>query len=124
MSTYDDMFYVFVRDYYSVWEPAEGGYYVECATVRAYEEHYDLAEAVYSLLELVIDLEEKGHEVSCGNWRIEFQVDMWDDDGMMRPNIKLRLPYFQYDRTKYVGDGFEVGICMHKPEDKPYQGYC
>ena len=117
-------FYVYQRDFYPVYEPAEGGYYVTASEIVFCEEFGDLTVAVYEMLDGIIDLIERGHKIHSGSWRIEFDVDMWDDDGNMVPDISLRLPWFRFDYNGYEGDGFEVGICMNKPEDEPYQGYC
>lgn len=118
-------FYVYCKEFYSVWEPAEGGYYVECSTVTQCEEHIYLTDAVYSLLECLVDAAEHGHTIDRGTWKIDWCADIWEDeDGIMRPDISLLLPWFRLDQNGYIGEGFEVGICMNKPEDKPYLGYC
>lgn len=117
-------FYAYVREFYPVYEPAEGGYYVCCSQITDLEEHSDLNEAVYSLLCGLVDAAEHGSVINYGSWNIGFDVKMWDDDGTMTPDITLRLPRFVLDKDGYIGSGFEMGICATKPEDEPYEGYC
>lgn len=110
-------FYAYIREFYPVYEPAEGGYYVSCSKVIDVEECYTLNDAVASLMEGLVDAVERGHEITFGSWRMGFHTHT---DG----DVCLYLPLFRLDETGYIGDGFELGICMNKPEDEPYQGYC
>lgn len=118
-------FYTYVREFYPVYEPAEGGYYVSCSTVTQCEEHTDLNDAVFSLLNFLVDAAEAGHEIDRGSWRIDWLIDTWEDeDGSLNPEIMLLLPWFRLEQYGYIGNGYEVGICTGKPEDEPYGGYC
>lgn len=109
-------FYVYVREFYAVWEPAEGGYYVYPSKITDVEECSCLNDAVASLMECLVDATEHGHEITWGTWRMGFHTHT---DG----EINLYLPMFKLDDNDWNG-GCEVGICMNKPEDKPYEGYC
>ena len=108
-------FYVYCREYYAVYEPAEGGYYVSASKVD-YEKHYDLEAAYECLLEYIMVAIEDGHEIHRGSWYCGFDTI----DG----ETYLKFPWFEFDYTGYIGDGFELGITTDKPEDKPYMGYC
>ena len=109
-------FYVYCREYYSVYEPAEGGYYVSASKVT-YSDHFYLEDAYEELLENIMSCIEEGHEIHRGSWFCGFETDR---DG----NTFLKFPYFFFDYTGYIGDGFELGITTDKPEDEPYMGYC
>lgn len=110
-------FYVYCKEYYSVYEPAEGGYYVSCYEITYCEDFYCLEDAYHDLLEGIMNLVEDGHEIHQGSWDCGFYTDI---DG----DTYLRFPWFEFDYTGYIGDGFQIGITTEKPEDKPYLGYC
>lgn len=112
-------FYVYCKEFYPVYEPAEGGYYVECWQLKDIEKHYTLEDAVESLLEGLMDAVERGHEITKGSWKMGFVTDR---DGY----TWLHMPWFYIDYGQYIGEGFEMGICMNEPnpEDGRYHGYC
>ena len=122
------MFYVYCKRNDSVFEPAEGGYWVETSEVMKYDEFDGLSEAYCCLLDYIIELAEDGEYVTKGSWFTGFvNMPYYDDDDVEdieHPDFHLRLPWFYVGYTGYIGDGFKVGISVEKPEDKPYEGYC
>ena len=109
-------FYVYCREYYPVYEPAEGGYYVAASNITYCEKFYSLEDAYEDLLESIMNLVESGCKICSGSWYCGFDTI----DG----ETYLKFPWFEFDRTGYIGDGFDIGITTEKPEDKPYLGYC
>lgn len=113
------MFYVYRRDHYAEYEPAEGGYYVDCSEISAVEEYAVLADACEALLDWCNEVEtEDCAEPYSGSWKFGLVGTFGLDD------YYLRMPYFRYDYHGYIGEGFELGISVDEPKDEPYGGYC
>lgn len=110
------MFYVYCRNYYPVYEPAEGGYYVSASKVDECIEFNTLEDAYAEFIDSVVEAEKDGHVVSNASWYCGFKTI----DG----ETYLDFPYVSYDKTGYIGDGFMLAISAEKPEDEPYEGYC
>ena len=113
------MFYVYCRNFYPVWEPAEGGYYVCCSEITGCVKCYSLEDAYEELLESVVEAEECGYTIDSGSWSCGFV-----NHDAENPYTTLELPWFLYDQHGYVGDGFEIGISLEEPRHEPYTGYC
>lgn len=112
------MFYVYCREFYDVWEPAEGGYYVTASQINDCGEFFSLEDAVYDLLDSFVEWG-NSVEIERGSWKMGLitRHDWYDGT----PETSLYLPWF------YINDGlsrYEVGISADKPLDEPYLGYC
>lgn len=114
------MFYVYYKQYYPVYEPAEGGYYVCCSEVRECHEFTTLEDAYAELLTMVAEAEEKGHIVSNSKW----DCGLKNYGEGAEEETYLVFPWVLFDETGYIGSGFELGISAEKPQDEPYNGYC
>ena len=94
------MFYVYRRDHYAEYEPAEGGYYVDCSEISEVDTYWYLEDAFDA------------------PWHYGFHIDGGNGKTMMW------WPVFRYDYHGNIGDGFELGISVDEPRDEPYRGYC
>lgn len=110
-------FYVYVREYYPVFEPAEGGYYVSASEVTDCEEFAYMNDALDVMREWVEDCVREGETLNGASYGYGFATD---EDG----DVTLGLPLARFNRTGYIGEGFDIGIAVEKPKDAPYQGYC
>ena len=111
------MFYVYLRRFYHVWEPAEGGYYVTASCIDDYCDEWCLEDAVYELLDTFIQWDGGMNDLE-GSWNMGFETKWFDGE----PETRLVLPCFTF--YGYEGYQYELGISCDKPEDKPYEGYC
>ena len=114
------MFYSYLREFYNAYEPAEGGYSVLCSRVYDCKWHSNLEDAVYELLDTMVQASEywgEDMEITYGSWVMGLKP-IWDDD---QPETHIVMPSFMVwiDGTEY-----ELGISCDKPEDEPYEGYC
>lgn len=107
-------FWVYVREYDSVYEPAEGGYYVETSEVTYKQQYLDIK----SVLD---DYSDKVNLAYNENWDdIEEKRDRLifiNEDGF------LITPITHVGRKRYIGNGFTIGITTEEPQDEPYEGY-
>lgn len=120
------MFYVYSRVYGSVYEPAEGGYYVETSTVDECFEHETIEAAMKEFLSWLDYVEQQGCEVYLKQTEIrtvEGKVYHYETPDEYHVESWTVYPWARYD-TKYIGDGFAIEISDVKPEDRPYEGYC
>ena len=115
------MFYVYCEADYAVYEPAEGGYYVRCSEITECHEFCTLEDAYAELLTMVMQAEEDGDTVSGASWDCGFKTFAED---LEEPETHLVFPWVRYNKTGYIGDGFELAISAEKPSDSPYEGYC
>ena len=111
------MFYVYAREYYPVYEPAEGGYYVSASKIVECCEFNYLNHALELMREWVEDAEREGETLNYCTYEYEFHTDESGD-------IVLLMPLARFNHSIYVGEGFDIGISVDKPADNPYQGYC
>lgn len=95
--------FVYLRHYYRVFEPAEGGYYVTCSEVCDFAEFDNMADAIADMDATIMDVLE-----DCYVNNVRYRLDV------VEPWIKMNL-----DDEPYA-----LGISMEKPEDRPYLGYC
>lgn len=110
-------FHVFIEENYSVYEPAEGGYYV-CASKYdrgTHESFSNAIEAVEYFNDLVEVLVEEGHDVTKRSF---------SDDVYLNTKGELILPWVQFDYDGYIGHGINLVMDVKEPEDNPYEGYC
>ena len=113
------MFYVYRRDHYAEYEPAEGGYYVDCSEISEVDTYWYLEDAFDALLDWCNEVEaEDDAEPYSGTWHYGFHTDGGNGKTMMW------WPVFRYDYHGNIGDGFELGISVDEPKDEPYRGYC
>jgi hypothetical protein len=120
------MFYVYSRVYGFVYEPAEGGYYVETSTVDECFEHETIEAAMKDFLEWKEYVEKQGCVLYKGITEIRtIKSKVYDDEapGGYFVETRTAYPWVRYD-TKYIGDGFSIEISDVKPEDHFYEGYC
>lgn len=106
-------FWVYLRQYDSVYEPAEGGYYVETSYIEYKEWYTNKLDALDDYFEQLAQLKNEG-------WKIEehgrsVYIDLIG---------KLQTPWAEIDRNGYIGSGATLGICTEEPQDEPYEGYC
>ena len=111
------MFYVYTRENYPVFEPAEGGYYVSASEITYCKEYSHLNNALDAMHKAVEDAQAEGCTLCGVSWDYGFETDKYGD-------ITLHMPIASFDESGYIGDGFVIGISVEKPEDRPYQGYC
>lgn len=109
-------FYVYIRQNYPVFEPAEGGYYVSASEVTLVEEFDYLNSALTFMHQLVLDALTEGATQSWGSDEYGFVTDKWGD-------ITLKMPCYGFDYNGYIGEGWNIGIDVEKPQDRPYEGY-
>lgn len=94
------MWYLFKESYSSVWEPAEGGYYVEVSTVELLEENEDFREMEMSLALIYEDHRLNGDDaVQCG------------------PRL------VNINRGQYIGSGCSYLVTDEVIEPTTYDGY-
>lgn len=120
------MFYVYSRVYSSVYEPAEGGYYVETSKVDECFEHETIEAAMEDFLSWLDYVEQQGCKVYLKQTEIriiEGQVSPFEAPDEYRTESWTVYPWARYG-TGYIGDGFSIEISDVKPEDHPYEGYC
>lgn len=120
------MFYVYSRVYSSVYEPAEGGYYVETSTVDECFEHETIEAAMKDFLSWLDYVEQQGCEVYVKQTEIriiEGKVSLSETPDEYRTEFWTVYPWARYD-TRGIGEGFSIEISEVKPEDRPYEGYC
>lgn len=111
------MFYVYLRRFYYIWEPAEGGYYAKASCIDDYCDEWSLEDAVYELLDTFVQWDMGMHSLE-GSWKMGFETKHFEDG----PETRLVLPRFTfYDAADTE---YELGISCDKPEDRPYEGYC
>lgn len=109
-------FYVYCRETYSVWEPAEGGYYVPATRITYCESFNFLEDAYDDLLEGIMNVVSDGYKICNGSWYCGFKT--------MDGETYLVFPWFICEYDGYISERFEIGITTDKPEDEPYMGYC
>lgn len=109
-------FYVYIRQNYEVFEPAEGGYYVRASEITLVEDFCYLNEALTFMHQLVLDALMEGAQQSWGSDEYGFETNKYGD-------IYLVMPCYGFDYDCYIGSGFDIGISVEKPEDRPYEGY-
>lgn len=109
------MFYVYLRNFYRVYEPAEGGYYVTASCINDYKKVFTLEDAVYEMLDTLVQWGDM--KIISGSWNMGLHTTLFDG----KPETKLSMPCIMF-----YSDGleYELGISCDKPEDKPYEGYC
>lgn len=107
-------FWVYLRQYGSAYEPAEGGYYVETSYIDFKERYYDIYSALESYKNHLAEIQNEG-------WKIE---EIHGPLIYFNGNGYLRTPLVYIDRNGGVGDGASLGISTTEPQDEPYEGYC
>ena len=126
------MYKVYLKTWSSVYEPAEGGYYVPVSKVEWYEDVESIAEArqlvkVFAEEEPTSDVEEY--------WMVHYQYATLDNDGVVQLDSDGDIitgtalaPYFaEVDRnTGYIGEGWDFIVVVDgdpAPCPDVYNGY-
>lgn len=107
--------YLYVEHFNCVWEPAEGGYFVETSFIdtETIQEFNSRDDAMEAFNDRMTGLLHSGYKLSSTDTRFGFD----DETGF------FRTPEAEFNRDGSAGSGFALHISLNEPRGREYDGY-